>query len=87
MRRQMNKIIRHDGPQAIKVNSAVAMNKLQETLLRNMVGGSTVEIERQIAEVYICLEQLRIIYAIDESDIDRCVCRKIERKLDRINKG
>lgn len=87
MRRQMNKIIKHDGPQAIKVNAAVAMNKLQETLLRNMVGGSTVLIERQIAEVYICLEQLRIIYAIDESDIDRTICRQVERKLDRINKG
>lgn len=87
MRRQMNKIIKASGPNTVKVNSAVAMNKLQETLLRNMVGGSTVLIERQIAEVYICLEQLRIIYAIDESDIDRTICRQVERKLDRINKG
>lgn len=87
MRRQMNKIIKASGPNAVKVNASVAMNKLQETLLRNMVGGSTVLIERQIAEVYICLEQLRIIYAIDESDIDRTICRQVERKLDRINKG
>lgn len=87
MRRQMNKIIKASGPNTVKVNASVAMNKLQETLLRNMVGGSTVLIERQIAEVYICLEQLRIIYAIDESDIDRTICRQVERKLDRINRG
>lgn len=82
----LRKIIVHNGA-FTQVNKAVEeLIELSEILIKDVNKG---EIDKEhlyeeLADVYVMLEQLKIIYNIDEEGLQDIIDRKIKRTLDRI---
>lgn len=82
----LKKIIVHHGA-FTQVNKAVEeLIELSEILIKDVNKG---EIDKEhlyeeLADVYVMLEQLKIIYNIDEAGLQDIIDRKIKRTMERI---
>lgn len=86
MRRYM-KLIKHFGARNIKLKAVQALARLQDSVLKNTLGGGSVsDIVNDMAELQIYSELLLLVYDIEDSEVQRAVSRKMERLMDRVKR-
>lgn len=80
-------ILRRYGCKAQLVKAAEELAELQLILLqdhnKNFIYDVT-EIYEELADVYIMLEQIKMIYSIDESELNNDIAYKLDRQIQRI---
>lgn len=63
------------------------MSELTKEISKEYRGEENIDkITEEIADVYICLEQLQMIYEIEDEDLDEMIQKKMERNYDRMIK-
>lgn len=84
---KIKRILRRYGCKAQLVKAAEELTELQLILLqdhnKNFVYDTT-EINEELADVYIMLEQIKLIYSIDEIELNAEIDYKLHRQLKRI---
>lgn len=80
-------IIKHFGkyPQIIKL--AEEFGELNKAIL-NRENGFTMtngEITSELADVYILLEQIKMMYEVDENEVQNVIDMKVDRVFDKYN--
>ena len=81
------KIIEYYGENHQRFKAAEELSELQTLILQDANKNGKVPINRiieEIADVYIMLSQLKIIYGIDGRDIEPFIDWKLDRTLKRI---
>lgn len=84
------KIIEHYGSGYQRYKAAEELSELQTLILQDANKNGKVPINRmieEIADVYVMLRQLEIIYEIDSRDIEPVIEAKIDRTLNRMERG
>ena len=84
---KIKRILRRYGCKAQLVKAAEELTELQLILIqdhnKNFVYDTT-EIYEELADVYIMLEQIKLIYNIDEIELNTEIDYKLHRQLKRI---
>lgn len=63
------------------------MSELTKEISKEYRGEENIDkITEEIADVYICLEQLQMIYEIEDEDLDEMIQKKMERNYNRMIK-
>ena len=81
------KIIEHYGEDHQRYKAAEELSELQTLLLQDANQNGKVPLSRiieELADVYVTLKQIELIYKIDSRDIDPLSDYKIERTLKRM---
>lgn len=61
------------------------MSELTKEISKEYRGQENIDkITEEIADVYICLEQLQMIYGIENEDLDEMIQKKMERNYNRM---
>lgn len=83
---KVGQIVQHYGTQAQKSKAIEELLELSEVLIKDVNKGKVVLdcLYEEMADVYIMLKQLMIIYSIDPDDLQQEIDRKIERTFDRM---
>lgn len=82
---QLKEIINHYGYESQKAMLFEEMAELQKEVCKELRGkGDIQHIAEELADVYIMLQQMQLIYDITDEQIERVVQKKIERTLDVI---
>ena len=82
---QLQEIINHYGANHQKDKLFEEMAELQKEACKEKDGkGNIQHIAEGLADVYIVLQQMQLIYGITDEQIEQVVQEKIERTLDRI---
>ena len=81
-------ILKHYGPEAQTIKAIEELAELQAELAKmlNKQSGHDALIS-EMADVYIMLTQLRVIFDIDVEEINLEMSRKIDRQIRRIEGG
>lgn len=84
---KIKRILRCYGCKAQLVKAAEELAELQLILLqdynKNFVYDTT-EIYEELADVHIMLEQIKMIYQINETELDEYIAYKLDRQIQRI---
>ena len=81
------KIIEHYGEDHQRYKAAEELSELQTLILQDANQNGKVPLSRiieEIADVYVMLKQIELIYKIDSRDIDPLAYYKVERTLKRM---
>lgn len=81
------KIIEHYGEDHQRYKAAEELSELQTLLLQDANQNGKVPLSRiieELADVYVTLKQIELIYKIDSRDIDPLSDYKLDRTLKRI---
>lgn len=81
------KIIDHYGEDHQRYKAAEELSELQTLLLQDANQNGKVPVNRlveEIADVYVMLSQIQLIYHLDSRDIDPIIFYKIDRTLKQI---
>lgn len=82
---QLQEIVNHYGHESQKAMLFEEMSELQKEICKDIRNKRNVEhIAEELADVYIMLQQMQLIYGITDEQIEQVVQDKIERTLDRI---
>lgn len=82
---QLQKIIDHYGHRSQKEMLFEEFVELQKEVCKELRGkGDKHHIEEELADVYVMLQQLQLIYGISDEKVELEVQKKIERTLDGI---
>lgn len=82
---QLHQIINHYGYNHQKDKLFEEMAELQKEVCKEKDGkGDKQHIAEELADVYVMLQQLQLMYGISDEKIELEVQKKIERTLDRI---
>lgn len=82
---QLKEIIDHYGDDHQKDKLFEEMAELQKEVCKELRGkGEKQHIAEELADVYVILQQLQLIYGITDKQIEQVVQDKIERTLDVI---
>ena len=82
---QLQEIIDHYGADHQKDKLFEEMAELQKEVCKEKDGkGDIPHIAEELADVYIMLQQMQLIYGITDEQIEQVVQEKIERTLDVI---
>lgn len=82
---QLQQIINHYGHESQKAMLFEEMAELQKEVCKELRGkGDIQHIAEELADVYIMLQQIQLIYGITDEQIEQVVQDKVERTLDRI---
>lgn len=82
------KAIAHYGKQKQVIKAIEEMSELQKELCKDLIGcGSRANITEELADCYITMKQIMMIYGISLNDVDKQVGRKIKRLEERLNRG
>lgn len=85
---QITKILKHYDPWQQRLKAIEELTELTEVLIKDTNKGVDREnIIDEIADVYIMLEQIKMIYHVDALELDNQINKKIERQLNRIKGG
>lgn len=78
-------ILEHYGHNAQKLKACEELGELQTVILQEINKGvDFIGIAEEIADVYIMLKQLALIYCIDPQEIREIVEYKLDRQIQRI---
>lgn len=81
----MEQIISHYGKQAQKLMVLEEMAELQKEVCKSFRGKrNRDEIIEEMADVYIMLEQLQLMYGINDEVLEGIAQEKIERQMERM---
>ena len=84
------KIVEHYGSKHQRYKAAEELSELQTLILQDANQNGKVPLSRmieEIADVYVMLRQIEMIYEIDSRDIEPIIEAKIDRTLNRIKMG
>lgn len=82
---QLQLFINYFGEKYQKVLLFEEMSELQKEICKDIRNKRNIEhIAEELADVYIMLQQMQLIYGITDEQIEQVVQEKIERTLDRI---
>lgn len=82
---QLQQIINHYGHESQKAMLFEEMAELQKEVCKELRGkGDIQHIAEELADVYIMIQQMQLIYGITDEKIEQVVQKKIERTLDVI---
>lgn len=82
---KLQKIIDHYGHRSQKEMLFEEFAELQKEVCKELRGkGNKDHIAEELADVYLMLQQLQLMYGITDGKIELEVQKKIERTLDRI---
>jgi NTP pyrophosphatase (non-canonical NTP hydrolase) len=82
---QLQEIVNHYGTDHQKDKLFEEMAELQKEVCKEKDGkGDIPHIAEELADVYIMLQQMQLIYGITDEQIEQVVQEKIERTLDVI---
>lgn len=83
---QLQLFINYFGEKYQKVLLFEEMSELQKEICKDIRNKRNIEhIAEELADVYIMLQQMQLIYGITDEQIEQVVQEKIERTLDRID--
>lgn len=84
---KLRNIIEYFGKQHQIIKLGEEVGELNKAILRYEDGytRTTGEIYDEIADVYVMLEQIRLMYKLDDLEIATIIQMKIDRTLDRYN--
>jgi len=77
-------ILEHYGKEHQKLKTLEELAELQEAILHDINKGKPFGILGELADVYIMLDQLQLIYEIDPDDLNAAIEYKQDRQLGRI---
>ena len=80
-------IVDHYGKAHQKIKTAEELSELQTVILQDLCDtnkNTRHELLEEIADVYVMLKQLEVIYEFDSRDINPIIEYKLERTLSRI---
>ena len=88
MKRKIEFILRHYSPEAQTVKAIEELAELQAELakLLNKQGGHDALVS-EMADVYIMMTQLMVIFDIDTEEFDIEIDAKLDRQIRRIKEG
>ena len=78
-------ILEHYGRENQKLKTLEELAELQEAILHDINKGKPFGILEELADVYIMLSQLQLIYVIDPDDLNAAIEFKQDRQLGRIH--
>jgi len=82
---QLKIIIKNYGIQHQKLKAIEELTELSQAIVKDLLKEDVIDnIIEEIADVYVMLEQLKIIYNIKEQKINNIASQKIERTLKKI---
>ena len=88
MKRKIEFILRHYSPEAQTVKAIEELAELQAELAKLLNKQSShAELVGEMADVYIMLTQLMVIFDIDTEEFDIEISRKLDRQIRRIEEG
>lgn len=83
---KLRAIIAHYGEEEQKLKAIEELTELQEALIKDSIkGGFEYAIAEEIADVYVMLAQLKIIYGFSEDKIEEIKDYKITRTIERMS--
>ena len=77
-------ILEHYGSENQKLKTLEELAELQEAILHDINKGKPFGILEELADVYIMLSQLQLIYVIDPDDLNAAIEFKQDRQLSRM---
>ena len=77
-------ILEHYGKEHQKLKTLEELAELQEAILHDINKGKPFGVLEELADVYIMLDQLQLIYEIDPDDLNAAIEFKQDRQLKRI---
>ena len=85
--KELMQMITHNGSYYQKLKTIEELNELTLAIIQdtNKLKGNHFNIVEEIADVYVMLEQLKLIYGLSDEEIGFMVEYKIKRTLERIN--
>ena len=88
MKRKIEFILRHYSPEAQTIKAIEELAELQAELAKmlNKQGGRD-SLIGEMADAYIMLTQLMVIFDIDAEEFDIEISRKLDRQIRRIEEG
>ena len=88
MKRKIEFILRHYSPEAQTVKAIEELAELQAELAKmlNKQGGHDTLVS-EMADVYIMMTQLMVIFDIDTEEFDIEIDAKLDRQIRRIEEG
>lgn len=82
---ELKDIITHFGKDNQKIKAIEELSELQKELCKSFIKDNKNEITEEMADCYIMLRQLMMIYE-NEDDIEKVIRQKIERTIDSVHK-
>lgn len=82
----VKRIIEYYGSENQKLKALEELSELQAEILKEINKGTTSGLPGEIADVYIMLKQLMLIYEIDPGILNDMIEIKIKRQLQRMSK-
>ena len=83
-KRDVIDIVRFYGSEKQKLKACEELCELQEALLKDVNKRCDIGIVEEIADVYIMLSQLEVIYDVDKDDLVDVIAYKLDRQLNRM---
>ena len=82
------KAIAHYGKQNQVIKTIEELSELQKELCKDLIGnGDKANITEELADCYITMRQIMIMYGISEDDVDKQLEFKIDRLAERLKRG
>lgn len=82
------KILRHYSPEAQTVKAIEELSELQTELARLLNKQGSIEaMKGELADVFIMIPQLMVIFDVDPTELDEIVEFKLDRQIRRIRGG
>ena len=80
------RIVNHYGKNSQKLKAIEELTELEELIIKDVNGKEVYQkaIQEEIADVFVMLNQLLLIYGISDSAIDAEVNRKLKRTIERM---
>lgn len=86
MRENYKKIIDHYGTDTQKVKAIEELSELQKEIAKDLIGQGNIEnVAEEIADAKVMIEQLQMIYEIENDDVEKITREKILRTCHRID--
>lgn len=80
-------VVHFYGAENQKLKACEELCELQEAILKDVNKHIDSGVVEEIADVYIMLSQLEIIYDIDNSDLVEMIAYKLDRQRERMRMG
>lgn len=80
-------ILEHYGHEAQKLKAVEELTELSEKIIKEVNKGTDTGIGDEIADVFIMLTQLELIYDIDPFETRERIEYKLDRQIERIRNG
>lgn len=78
-------ILEHYGPENQKIKAAEELAELLEAIMKDISKGTAAGILGEVADVYIMLTQLELIYSLDPDDLRAAIEYKLDRQISRMS--